>query len=153
MGDFKLVYEIKNLDHFIFRLLIKDCQIFKDASVFTPTQMQIVDFILKNKEKTIFQGDLEQVLNLRRATVSGVLKTMEKNELIQRINYLGDTRKKQILLHPKAEKIFFESQEKIEALENLLKKGLSENDLEIFLMLIKKMQENIACAIQERSNL
>ena len=150
MGDFKLVYEIKNLDHFIFRLLIKDCQIFKDASVFTPTQMQIVDFILKNKEKTIFKRDLEQVL---RATVSGVLKTMEKNELIQRINYLGDTRKKQILLHPKAEKIFFESQEKIEALENLLKKGLSENDLEIFLMLIKKMQENIACAIQERSNL
>ena len=47
MGDFKLVYEIKNLDHFIFRLLVKDCQIFKDASVFTPTQMQIVDFILK----------------------------------------------------------------------------------------------------------
>ena len=150
MEDFKLVYEIKNLDHSIFRLLVKDCQIFKNSSFFTPTQMQIVGYILKNKEKIIFQKDLEQVLNLRRATVSGVLKTMEKNEWIQRKNALGDTRKKQILLHSKAEKIFLENQDKLEELEKILKKGLSEKELKSFFTLIKKMQENVTYAIQER---
>ena len=49
MKDFKLLYEIKNLNHLVARLLIKDCRILRDRHIPTPTQMQIVDYILKNE--------------------------------------------------------------------------------------------------------
>ena len=48
-------------------------------------QMQIIKYILKHDGKTIYQRDLEEVFNLRRATISGILKTMEKNNVIIRV--------------------------------------------------------------------
>ena len=38
----------------------------------------------------------------------------------------------------------------LEELEKILKKGLSEKELKSFFTLIKKMQENVTYAIQER---
>ena len=40
--------------------------------------MRIIAYIF-NKNGSIYQRDLERDLNLRRATLSGILNTMEKN--------------------------------------------------------------------------
>ena len=64
----------------------------------TPTQMQIIEYILNHTSEDIYQRDLEDILNLRRATVSGVLHTMEKNNLIRRVTDNEDTRSKKILV-------------------------------------------------------
>ena len=79
--------------------------------------MQILEYMFKHQDQEIYQKDLEKVLNLRRATVSGVLKTMEKNNLIERIIDSNDTRTKKIVLSNNAQKVFESSKEKIESLE------------------------------------
>ena len=89
----------------IARYFLKQIEIEK-LSKPTPTQMQIMDYFLDNNKKEIFQKDLEDILHLRRATVSGVLQTMEKNKLIQRVTDEEDTRIKKIILNKKAKKIF-----------------------------------------------
>ncbi len=82
MKEYKLLYQIKALEQLVARLFIYSDM---SDSLFhiTPTQMQIIKYILKHPKENTHQKDLENILSLRRTTVSGVLKTMEKNNLIE----------------------------------------------------------------------
>ncbi len=93
MKNRRVLYQIKSLEKSLLRHN-KDKSI-KDKEI-TPTQMEILIYIFKNEDKDIYQKDLENVLNLRRATVSGVLQTMEKNHLITRVTDIEDTRAKKL---------------------------------------------------------
>ena len=105
--------------------------------------MYIISYILKSPEGEVEQKDLEKVLNLRRATVSGVLHTMEKNDLIVRITNELDTRKKKIRLNSKAEEIFCENRKNFEKLEKIVRRDIEEEDLEVFFRVVEKMKQNI----------
>ncbi len=143
MDNNKVLYEIKSLEKMIIREIINDEDIKQKEKLFpTPTQCQIIEYIINNKEKDIYQKDLEQVLNLRRATVSGVLHTMEKNGLIKRITDEKDTRTKKIILNDEIPKKFAKHSKKIEKIENNIK-GISDNDLDVFLKVLSQMKEYI----------
>ena len=142
MRNDNILFQIKTLEKMIARYFLKQIEIEK-LSKPTPTQMQIMDYFLDNNKKEIFQKDLEDILHLRRATVSGVLQTMEKNELIQRVTDEEDTRIKKIILNKKAKKIFKKNEEKMKELEKIVKEGISEKELEIFSNVIQKMKNNI----------
>ena len=144
MNDNKVLYEIKSLEKMLVRELINNSDIKdKENLLPTPTQCQIIEYILNNKNKDIYQKDLEKVLNLRRATVSGVLHTMEKNGLIKRVKDESDTRTKKIILNEKIPERFNEYSKKIKKIENNIIKDISDKDLEIFLKVISQMKESI----------
>ena len=105
--------------------------------------MQIIKYILENNDKEVYQRDLEKVLNLRRATVSGVLQTMEKNNLIKRVTDTNDTRTKRIILNEKTKNIFFTYRKKVSELELKITSGISKDELKIFSSVIDKMKENV----------
>lgn len=146
--DQKVLYQIKNLDKMIFRCIFNgsniddDCSI-KNMKMPTQTQMQIIAYIIKHKNEEVYQKDLEEVLNLRRATVSGVLHTMEKNNLIKRVTDSKDTRTKKIILDDKAKNIFDQNQKKIEKLEEIIITDIPKEEMEVFMKVIKKMKDNI----------
>lgn len=144
MNDNKVLYEIKSLEKMLVRELINNSDIKQKENLLpTPTQCQIIEYILNNKNKDIYQKDLEKVLNLRRATVSGVLHTMEKNGLIKRVTDESDTRTKKIILNEKIPERFNEYSKKIKKIENNIIKDISDKDLEIFLKVISQMKESI----------
>ena len=144
MNDNKVLYEIKSLEKMLVRELINNSDIKdKENLLPTPTQCQIIEYILNNKNKDIYQKDLEKVLNLRRATVSGVLHTMEKNGLRKRVTDESDTRTKKIILNEKIPERFNEYSKKIKKIENNIIKDISDKDLEIFLKVISQMKESI----------
>lgn len=142
-----ILFQIKTLDKVIFRKLFSEVELDKEKLCRfqkpTPTQMEIIHYILENSDKDIFQKDLENVLNLRRATVSGVLQTMEKNNLIERVTDTEDTRTKKIILNKKTKEIFLRNKEKMDAIENIMIKGISKSDLENFTKVIEIMKSNI----------
>lgn len=138
----RVLFQIKSLDKEIFRILVGDEN--QDCSKKpTPTQMHIIKYILDNPNKEIHQKELEEVLNLRRATISGVLQTMEANGLITRVVDLNDTRTKKIILDEKTKEIFLKNKEKLDRMEKYVKKGISKEDLNTFFDVIEKMKENI----------
>lgn len=140
-----VLLEIKSLEKMIFRSLIK-CDKEKASnfiSVPTPTQMQILEYILNHQEEEIYQKDLEKVLNLRRATVSGVLQTMEKNNLIERVVASNDARVKKIILNPKTKELFLEKRKQMEELEEMVIDGISEKEIEEFLNVLNKIKSNV----------
>ena len=149
MKQSKVLYQIKTLEKMIARVFLKNQMIppkvvIKDISkTTTPTQMQIIGYILDHIDEDIYQKDLENVLNLRRATVSGVLQTMEKNKLIERITYSGDSRKKKIILNEEAKKIFLENQKIMNKMEKIITQDIPKEELDIFSNVIEKMKKNI----------
>ena len=92
----KILYKIKSLEKLIVRYSFNE-HFNMNISCPTPTQMQIMEYVLNNQDTNIYQKDLENVLGLRRATVSGVLQTMEKNGLIARVITEEDARVKKII--------------------------------------------------------
>lgn len=143
MKEDSILYEVKQLEKVIFRNISCVQNFNNKVNIIPSTQMQIIAYMLNNIDKDIYQKDLENILHLRRATVSGVLKTMEKNELIDRIKNEDDIRGKKIILNDKAKNIFKEGKKKIKELEKIAVRDISKEDMNVFLSVINKMKSNI----------
>lgn len=145
MKKYRLLFQIMNLEKMIFRTFIheENCGLKEKEMIPTPTQMRIIQYILENEEKEVYQRDLEEVLNLRRATVSGVLQTMEKNHLIERITDSNDLRSKKIILNQTTKDLFKKKEKQMEEIEKILIVGITEKELETFSNVLEKMKENI----------
>lgn len=139
MESGKILYQVKSLEKMIVRVLLKE----HDVMPPTQTQMQIMGYIISNPKKEIYQKDLENILNLRRATVSGVLQTMEKSNLIERVMDDTDTRTKKIKLSKKANDIFLKHKDEMEKLEENITSNISEEDLATFNRVINTMKKNL----------
>ncbi len=143
MKDNSVLFEIKALEQEIFRFIFYNIKIPDKRKIPTPTQMQIVGYILKHNNHDIYQRDLENVLQLRRATVSGVLGTMEKNKLIKRIIDKNDMRTKQIILNPEMEIFLKKHLKEMDKFEDVLIKDISKEEIKVFIKVIKQMKQNI----------
>ena len=109
----------------------------------TLTQIQIIEYLIEHEDQEVYQRDLENILNLRRATVSGVLQTMEKNNLIERKEYQQDARVKKIILNNNTKELYFYHQKRIKKLEEAILKDISKKEQEIFSVVLEKMKNNI----------
>ena len=143
MEDKNIFNSIKELEKGIVRKIMSEASHDEMYSKPSIAQMQIIKYILKHDGKTIYQRDLEEVFNLRRATISGILKTMEKNNVIIRVCDPNDARGKIVILSDDAKKFFKEKETLFKKLETVLKKDISKEELEIFYKVILKMRDNI----------
>lgn len=143
MEDKNIFNSIKELEKGIVRKIMSETSHDEMYSKPSIAQMQIIKYILKHEEETIYQRDLEEVFNLRRATISGILKTMEKNNVIIRVCDPNDARGKIVILSDDAKKFFKEKETLFKKLETVLKKDISKEELETFYKVILKMRDNI----------
>lgn len=133
--------QIKDLEILIVRILFNTAKLDKFRPP-TITQARIMDYILEHKEE-VYQKDLEKALNLRRATVSEVLKTMEKKNLIKRERNSLDARSKKIILLENSKSSHNKIKNNIAQLEETLIENITKEELEIFTAVLKKMQYNL----------
>ena len=137
-----VLFKIKELDKKIVRTILKENSDI-NISPLTSTQIQILKYMIEHQNEDVYQKDLENVLNLRRATVSGVLQTMEKNNLIKREIYENDVRVKKIILNEKTKSIFLKNKQKIDEIEKNIIKNISKKDLDKFTQIIDKLITNL----------
>lgn len=136
------MYQIKSLHHEVARYMMNNK--YKDKNnIPTMVQMQIIHYMKMHENENIYQKDLEKALNIRRATISEVLKTMEKNNLISRTVNENDTRVKKIVLNQKAHIIFDNMKHVLNETEKILEKNIDKSDLNIFYKVLFKMKENL----------
>lgn len=103
------------------------------------TQFLILKFLYLNKDKIVRQIDLEKHLSMSNPTITGILKNMEKSELIKRVENPEDKRSKSILLTEKS--VGMESAILLlgDQLDAELTKNLSEREKEQVITLLSKM--------------
>lgn len=143
MEDKNIFNSIKELEKGIARKIMSETSHDEMYSKPSIAQMQIIKYILKHDGKTIYQRNLEEVFNVHRATISGILKTMEKNNVIIRVCDPNDARGKIVILSDDAKKFFKEKETLFKKIETVLKKDISKEELEIFYKVILKMRDNI----------
>ena len=138
----KVAFEIKKLDNLRDR---KICQNIKKEKVINISHVQarVLRYLFVNKDKIIYQSDIEKEMDLRRSTISGILKTMEKNGLIKREDSKNDTRKKEVSLTDLSTQKHKEMKEKINKFEKEMLKGISLEEEKVFFRVIDKLLNNL----------
>ena len=121
-----------------------------DTYHISPIQIEILQYLFKNQGKNVYQKDLEQLFSIRRSTVSGILKTMEKNGFIKRVSISEDARVKRIVLTEEALSRFEDAKRHMRKMNKILEKNIDTNDKEIFFKVIHQVQNNLL--EQERNN-
>lgn len=115
----------------------------KYAMNISPIQVRIVKYLVKQNNKAILQKDMEYLFNIRRSTVSGVIKTMAKNNIIIRENVKDDNKSKEIKL---TEDVYKRANDLVKELKDLdleLLKDVNKEDLEVFMRVLKNIQDNL----------
>lgn len=135
--------ELKKLDIEIARRLFSISKENKIEDAPSPLQSRILKYLVKNKDKEIYQKDLEDIFQISKATVSSVLFTMENNKIIQRVVSSNDARSKRIELTEKSKEVYKNMQIVIEKLNKELEKGLSDEEINTFYNILDKLYKNI----------
>ena len=110
----------------------------------TGTQAGIIMFIYhKSKNRDIFAKDIEEEFEIKGASVTGILQLMEKKELVTRLPVDNDARFKKLVLTEKAISLKNAMEHDFNEVEKNMKNGISKDEINIFLSLIKKMLNNL----------
>lgn len=107
-------------------------------------QGNILNYILVDgRKRPVYQKDIEKEFGLRPSTATEALKNLEAKGFICRISEKQDGRLKRIELTSKAEEIRHLITSEIAESENLLLKGITEEERRIFIEIGKKMLKNL----------
>lgn len=110
----------------------------------TGVQSRIMHYILVHYENgPVFQKDVEEAFGLSRSTATGILQLLEKNGVILRESVQSDGRLKSLVPTPKAVELDSQVHTSIREIEQLMTRGISSGQLELFYETITKMSANL----------
>lgn len=115
----------------------------KEIETVTGNNGWIIRYLAENKDKDVYQKDLEEQFTVTRSTTSKVLRLMEQKGLIRRQAVNRDARLKKIVLTEKAWKIKELMREDAEKMEQSLIKGFTEEELQTFYSYLQRMKANL----------
>lgn len=122
-------FAIKALQNQIKRCLDKQITAV-DGQALTGLHAMVLSFLLHNRDRDVFQRDIEATFNIRRSTATGTLQLMENNGLITRCPVCGDGRLKKIVLTEKALRLSEIVEEQLDVIENRMAQALSDAERE-----------------------
>ena len=135
-------FEIRSLS-ILLKRHINASLVFKENQELTGIQTIIIDYIYKNKDRDIYQKDIESELTIRRSTATEILKLMEKNELLKKKSVKSDRRLKKLVLTEKAIEIHNQVSSSIYDVENKMRSALTDEEYEKFFLIINKLKSVI----------
>lgn len=138
MAD-SICHEIKAINHLMQRKMI---MIASKSGIDKVTVMHgwIISYLNENKDRDVYQKDIESVFAISRSTVTNILKLMEKKGYITRTSVDSDARLKKIELTNKG--IITDNILKKEIVESEVRFNtlLTEEERETFLHLTRKLR-------------
>lgn len=134
--------EIRKLDHMLSRNLTANV---KASGMDEITLMHgwIIRYLYENKDRDVFQRDIEKNFSVGRSTVTNIIKLMEKRGYLCREAVEQDARLKKVLLTEKG----IRTHEAIEALIDRMNErtleGVTDEELAVFGRVVEKLKANI----------
>ncbi len=103
----------------------------------------IIRFLYENRERDIYQKDIEKYFLVGRSTVTNSIQLMEKKGLVRREFVECDARLKKVLLTEKGIQSHETIENMIAEMNSGILEGIDEQDAQIFLKVIRRIRENI----------
>lgn len=112
----------------------------------TGTHGWVIGYLYDNRDRDVFQRDIEKQFSVRRPTMTEILKLMEKNGLVIREKCESDARLKRIRLTERALLIHERHEKHIQSFERALLNGITEEEKAVWLSVSEKIANNAANA-------
>lgn len=110
----------------------------------TAVQFFVIERIyLASQKGDIFQRDLEAALDVRRSTISNVLRLLEKKGYIQRESVSQDARLKKLALTPLGKKVYLDFKAHLSKSEARALSSLSSDEIATLATLLTRLAESI----------
>ncbi len=106
----------------------------------------IISYLHDNKDKDIFQKDIEKDFHIARSTVTSLVKQMEKEGFIARVSVERDSRLKKLVLLEQGEDRCNLIEGRINSLEESMREGISQKDMNVFFSVVYRMLDNLGCS-------
>ena len=136
----EVLYELKTLQIQIMRKFWQSKDKWEPKSAL---QLKIVKYLIENSNDVVYQKDLENITHIRKSTLSGILDTMEKKNMIKRINSLDDARRRQIVLTDEMVEKQKEFERYLNQVNKKLTEGIPKEKLETFYEVVNIMKNNV----------
>lgn len=140
MQNSSIMHKLKEVDLEIFKAVSAR---YKNLGLdVTPVQSRIIMF-LYDSDISICQRDIEKFVSCNKSTMSAVLNTMEKNDLIVRKGSSFDSRRKIIELTDKSIDIANILMNDRKKMSKILSTGITEEEYVIFTNILEKIKKNL----------
>lgn len=103
----------------------------------------ILEYLNLNTNRDIFQKDIEKNFQIGKSSVAGTLKVMEEKGVIIRQSVKGDARLKKVCLTEKGRGYALKMKQGKEDMEKKISYGIPDEEMEQFMRILKKMQDNL----------
>ena len=107
-------------------------------------------YLYENREKDIFQKDIEKQFGFCRSSITNIIQAMEKMGYLKREAVKQDARLKKVILTEKGIKAHQTMAALIDQLNEKTLKGITEEELESFFDVIDKIEANLIQQKEER---
>lgn len=109
----------------------------------TGTNGWIIFYLAQNRDRDIYQKDLEKEIHVTRSTASKVLRLMEEKDLIKRESVPQDARLKKLTLTKRSLEILDLIRQDQEALEARITKDFTSEELTVLSKFLCRMKNNL----------
>ncbi|MGN0549084.1 MAG: MarR family winged helix-turn-helix transcriptional regulator [Acutalibacteraceae bacterium] len=134
--------DLRSLSHMIIRM-IENFSSKKKIESMSGNNGCIIGYLSDNRERDVFQRDLEKEFGITRSTASKVVNLMEQKGLVEKRSVSYDARLKKLVLTEKSEAIAHLMSDDITKLESVLTDGFSDDELDTLYGYIDRIKNNI----------
>lgn len=103
----------------------------------------IIRYLYMNRDRDVFQRDIEQYFSIGRSTVTNIIQLMERKGFIARESVEHDARLKKVILTEKGIQNHEMLENLIENLDADLAEGITDEEFTVFYSVIEKLKENL----------
>lgn len=135
-------FELRTLNNMIHRQIIASENI-KYVDELTGATSWMMGYLVHNRDRDVFQKDIEKEFSIRRSTASKALSIMEQKGLIRRESVDYDARLKRLILTERAVQLNKLVENDLTEIDRKLTNGLSEEEINIFIEIIQKIKKNL----------
>lgn len=114
-----------------------------DVHRLTGTHGYVLGYLAHHPDTDIYQRDIEERFSIRPSTASIILQQMEQNGLLVRESAPHDARRKRLVLTDKAWALHERVEAEHAATEELLRQGLTEEDLAAFFRVADTIKDTL----------
>lgn len=138
----RIGFEIRKLDHMLGRNMQSHV---RAAGIDEVTIMHgwIIRYLYMNRDRDVFQRDIEQYFSIGRSTVTNIIQLMERKGFIARESVEHDARLKKVILTEKGIQNHEMLENLIENLDAGLAEGITDEEFTVFYSVIEKLKENL----------
>ncbi|MGN0380114.1 MAG: MarR family winged helix-turn-helix transcriptional regulator [Butyrivibrio sp.] len=103
----------------------------------------ILGFLFRNKDRAVYQKDIEEEFSIAKSTVTNILKCMEKKGYVTRVPDEHDARLKRLELTARGENIHKKAIHHIDEIHARIETDISDEERQCFWQILFKIKNNM----------